>query len=126
MFGLPASSAREAEAEGALVLRGCCPPADPPLWSCACGHDWAGDHDVWDVAVDDAVRGRPRCRSCGGFTRMHVYPDGLAFHHPGGAEALARLIEKDFAELAPGPAPDGSASWDLVCRDCRTVGPVPR
>jgi hypothetical protein len=117
VYGLPAASAREAAADGVLLQRGCVLPLDPPQWGCANGHDWHGDEQTWERVYHDAIRGRPRCPSCGGRTWMRVHPGG--FGYPGGAEALAKLIETDFAVVVSDPDPDGR-QVTLVCREGHT------
>ncbi|WP_117208093.1 hypothetical protein [Allorhizocola rhizosphaerae] len=66
LFGLPAPSALEAEAEGLLILPGCIEPEDHPHWECHEGHGWATDEAEWERALNAILEGRPHCARCRG------------------------------------------------------------
>lgn len=55
LFGLPTPEARLAEADGAVVLRGCIVPEARPHWTCEAGHDWATEEARWGAQIDAVI-----------------------------------------------------------------------
>jgi hypothetical protein len=55
LFGLPTDEAREAAAQGELILWGCLMPDDPPQWTCRQGHEWATTEPHWAAAIDAVI-----------------------------------------------------------------------
>lgn len=55
MFGLPTEEAREAAANGELVLRGCITSDGAPHWMCHEGHGWSTSDPHWGAAIDTII-----------------------------------------------------------------------
>lgn len=113
LYGLPGPEASEAAGEGELVLAGCLLPEKFDHWACrGGGHRWSDpDGERQNAAVRQALRGRPRCRRCGGPSEGLCYEDdpNLDFH--------ARDLRDGATVLLAAP-PAGAARPRRRCLHC--------
>ena len=55
LFGLPTGEARQAAAQGELILWCCFMPGDAPQWTCQQGHEWRTSEPHWAAAIDAII-----------------------------------------------------------------------
>ena len=110
LFGLPTREAQEAAGDGLVALAGCIRPFDPPHWQCPAHHRWSTSKDAWEAALDQAMWGRPRCRACGGATKVLIYGDDWI-------EYFQAELARGDAQIAISPGLPGEG-FAHICRTC--------